>query len=126
MATDNSKLTGYLIRMMPPLRREFGQRLDVQLFLNDPTYAMDVLQKGLRSTDARFRECAEYVSKLRLGLPAEDIGEPTVFSASAYAESKPFGDSTDAPPTEPKLPKAELTEDELRARMLKKYTSGLR
>jgi hypothetical protein len=126
MATDNSKLVGYLIRMMPPLRREFGMRLDVQLFLNDPSYAMDVLQKGLKSTDVRFRECAEYVSKLRLGLPAEDIAEPTVFGASTYAESKPFVDVPDASSAESKLPKAELTEDELRARMLKKYTSGLR
>jgi hypothetical protein len=130
MATDNSKLVGYLIRMMPPLRREFGMRLDVQLFLNDPNYAMDVLQKGLRSTDARFRECAEYVSKLRLGLPAEDIGEPTVFSASTYAESKPFVDTPSepqgAPVAERKLPDAELTAEELHARMLKKYTSGLR
>jgi hypothetical protein len=130
MATDNSKLVSYLIRMMPPLRREFGQRLDVQLFLNDPSYAMDVLQKGLKSTDARFRECAEYVSKLRLGLPAEDIGEPTVFSASTYAESKPFIDAPTAPPaagpTDRNIPQAEPTEEELRARMLKKYTSGLR
>jgi hypothetical protein len=130
MATDNSKLVGYLIRMMPPLRREFGMRLDVQLFLNDPSYAMDVLQKGLKSTDARFRECAEYVSKLRLGLPAEDIGEPTVFSTSTYAESKPFTEAPSAPstaaPPDRNVLQAEPTEEELRARMLKKYTSGLR
>ena len=115
MVTDNSKPVGYLMRMMPPLRREFGQRLDVQLFLTESNYAMGVLQKGMKSQDARFRECAEYVSKLRLGLPAEDIGEPTVFSASAYAESKPFVDPAGAPLTESKLPNAELTQDELRA-----------
>jgi hypothetical protein len=125
MAMDNSKIISYLIRMMPPLRREFGQRLDVQLFLSDAAYAQDVLQKGLRSKDARFRECADYVNKLRAGLPAEDIGEPTVFGASTYAESQPFIDAP-AVANAPAAPAAELTEAELRARIMKKYTTGLR
>ncbi len=124
---DDSKIVNYLVRMVVPLRREFGQHLDVQHFLHDLDYAQDVLKKALASQDARLREYGEYVSKLRLG---PRLGQPneapvampktsskTTSSASAQAASASPAQGTST---------SELSEEELRARIMKKYTSGLR
>jgi hypothetical protein len=125
--SDDSKIVNYLVRMVVPLRREFGQHLDVQHFLHDLEYAQDVLQKALSSQDTRLREYGEYVSKLRLGprmgepsdipIPMPKIANKTPSSAPAQAPAITTAQST---------PTSELTEAELRARIMKKYTSGLR
>ena len=125
--SDDSKIVNYLVRMVVPLRREFGQHLDVQHFLHDLEYAQDVLQKALSSQDSRLREYGEYVSKLRLGprlgepsdipvpMPKTTNKTPSIAPAQAPAASSAQSTS-----------KSELTEEELRARIMKKYTSGLR
>ncbi|MFM8900825.1 MAG: hypothetical protein ACKOF9_12880 [Burkholderiales bacterium] len=112
MSSDDSKLVNLLVRMVVPLRREFGQHLDVQHFLHDLDYAQDVLQKARSSQDTRLREHADYVGKLRLGprlgeASATPISAPKVISkppASEAAARSAHGLST-----------AELTEAELRA-----------
>ena len=125
--SDDSKIVNYLVRMVVPLRREFGQHLDVQHFLHDLEYAQDVLQKALSSQDSRLREYGEYVSKLRLGprlgepsdipIPMPKTANKTPSIAPAQAPAASSAQSTS---------KSELTEEELRARIMKKYTSGLR
>jgi hypothetical protein len=125
--SDDSKIVNYLVRMVVPLRREFGQHLDVQHFLHDLEYAQDVLQKALSSQDSRLREYGEYVSKLRLGprlgepsdipIPMPKTANKTPSIAPAQAPAASFAQSTST---------SELTEEELRARIMKKYTSGLR
>jgi hypothetical protein len=60
-------------------------------------------------------------------LPAEEIREPTIFSATTYAESKPFIDAPTATPTatptaaptDRNVPQAERIEEELRAHVEK-------
>jgi hypothetical protein len=125
--SDDSKIVNYLVRMVVPLRREFGQHLDVQHFLHDLDYAQDVLKKALSSQDARLREYGDYVSKLRLGPrvgEASDIPIPMPKTAS----KTPSSIATQAPAVSAAqgAPTSELTEAELRARIMKKYTSGLR
>ena len=127
MSSDDSKIVNYLVRMVVPLRREFGQHLDVQHFLHDLDYAQDVLKKALSSQDTRLREYGEYVSKLRLGprmgvpsdipIPMPKVANKTPPIAPAQAPATSTAQST---------PTSELTEAELRARIMKKYTSGLR
>jgi hypothetical protein len=121
--SDDSKIVNYLVRMVVPLRREFGQNLDVQHFLHDLDYAQDVLKKALSSQDTRLREYGEYVSKLRLGPRLGEASESPIPAPKTV--NKPLSSEPQARQA-PTLPTAELTEAELRARIMKKYTSGLR
>lgn len=125
MSSDDSKIVNYLVRMVVPLRREFGQHLDVQHFLHDLDYAQDVLKKALSSQDTRLREYGEYVSKLRLGPRIGESGDipiPMPKTASKTPSSAPAPAASPAQSTSGSEP----TEEELRARIMKKYTSGLR
>lgn len=117
-------LMNYLVRMVTPLRREFGRNLDVQQFMHDFEYAADVLRDALRSQDPRLVDYARYVQNHLQG-PRSGHAPPTppdtaVSKApAAPAAASPGTAQAPAVPTSP-------TEDELRARILKKYTSGLR
>lgn len=117
-------LMNYLVRMVTPLRREFGRNLDVQQFMHDFEYAADVLRDALRSQDPRLVDYARYVQNHLQG-PRSGHAPPTppdtaVSKApAAPAAASPGTAQAPAAPTSP-------TEDELRARILKKYTSGLR
>jgi hypothetical protein len=120
MSLDDSEIMNYLVRMVVPMRREFGRKLDVGQFMHDFTYAAEVLEQARVSVDPRLREYALYVEKRMHGAriadstPAVPTPAPPARSAAAPA----------APAPAPAADKA--TEDELRARVLKKYTSGLR
>jgi hypothetical protein len=111
MSSADSQLMNYVVRMVVPMRREFGLSLDVRQFLRDHTYANEVLGKARASTDPRLRECVEHVEKRLLG--------PRMASAGSAAPAAPAQTPVQAEP-------AGATEEELRARMMKKYTTGLR
>src|SRR4029453_6640576 len=64
---SNSELMNYLVRMVVPMRREFGRSLDVRHFLHDLEYARDVIQQALTSQDARLLQYAKYVEQHHLG-----------------------------------------------------------
>ena len=64
---SNSELMNYLVRMVVPMRREFGRSLDVRHFLHDLEYARDVIQQALTSQDARLLQYAKYVDEHHLG-----------------------------------------------------------
>jgi hypothetical protein len=142
--SDDSKLVNYLVRMVVPLRREFGQNLDVQHFLHDLNYAQAVLKTALSSQDPRLREQAEYVSKLkfgpRVGQAAPAVTAPAATAAApGPAASIPAGmverrkirrdvpNSQFADTKPAATPDTPLSaEEEMKARIMKKYTSGLR
>jgi hypothetical protein len=120
----DSQLMNYLVRMVVPMRREFGRSLNVGQFLHDFTYAREVLDEALRSQDPRLLEYARYVERRQHGariadspLPNAPASAPTskAGAAPAAAAALPVAGTTDSP-----------TAEELRARVLKKYTSGLR
>jgi len=117
-AGDNSQLLNTLVRMVVPMRREFGRSLDVQQFMRDQGYAQTVLDEALGSRDERLREYAQQVQRHRFGprvatSPAAPAGPlPTPAPAAAVAAAP-------APAFDP-------TEAELRAKMLRRYTTGLR
>lgn len=111
---DDSQLMNYLVRMVVPLRREFGRSLDVAQFLHDFAYAKEVIDQALGSQDARLREYALYVQQRYHGPRVADSPSPEAVAAKvAAAPAAPEQDTAAA-------------EAELRAKMLKKYTSGLR
>jgi hypothetical protein len=110
----DSQLMNYLVRMVVPMRREFGRSVDVQQFLHDFAYAKDVIDQALGSQDARLREYANYVQQRYHGARVADSPPPPAASAAAEPKAAAPAASTAA------------DEAELRARMLKKYTNGLR
>jgi hypothetical protein len=112
---DNSVLN-FVIRMVVPMRREFGRSLDVQQFMRDSGYADSVLEEALTSSDPRLLDYANHVKKYMPGArPAEPPSMPTATRAAAASA-----------PAAPPAAAGEPTEAELRARMLRKYTTGLR
>jgi len=107
-----SQIMNYVVRMVVPLRREFGRNLNVGQFLHDVSYAQEVLDEALRSKDARLVEYAQYVQKCMHGPRSGGTREATPPAAKPAASPKP------APVVE--------TADEMRARVMKKYTDSLR
>jgi len=114
-AGDNSQLLNTLVRMVVPMRREFGRSLDIQNFLADSGYAEVVLTEALASQDPRLRDYATYV-KARL------MGARTASPSAPSSKAVPTPAPAPAAPTE----REELSEAEMRARVLRKYTTGLR
>lgn len=177
---SDSDFLNYAIRMVVPMRREFGRSLDVPKLMHDDVYATEVIEQAKQSQDARLRDYAHYLDSKMLGprsaaniakaLAASAPQADSKFSDSRVGRSSFFGRKSNfshtsppnsqppnsqllnsqmqnsqlqseqhgAPPTnfpQSNLPSTdspesrhgvELTEAELRARMMKKYKSGLR
>jgi hypothetical protein len=113
----DGQLMNYLVRMVVPMRREFGRQLDVRHFLHDFAYAGEVIDEALRSQDPRLVDYARYVQQRMHGPRIADTPAPPPFVATPSAPA--------APPIEPPAAAGESAE-ELRAKVLRKYTGGLR
>ena len=50
-----------LVRMVVPMRREFGCALDVQQMRHDPTYAESIVSQALTSQTQNLRDYARLV-----------------------------------------------------------------
>jgi hypothetical protein len=81
-ATDG-RLMNYVVRMVVPMRREFGRNLNVVRFLHDAEYAHEVLDEALRSGDARLLEYARYVELRLSGLRIADAAQAPVDASPA-------------------------------------------
>jgi hypothetical protein len=112
---DDSQLMNYLVRMIVPMRREFGRSLDVTQFLHDFAYAKEVIAQAQGSQDQRLRDYANYVAQRYHGPRVADSPPPAAAVPSVAGPAAP------AP-----VDGSVAEEAELRARMLKKYTDGLR
>jgi hypothetical protein len=118
----DSQLMNYVVRMVVPMRREFGRSLNVGQFLHDFSYAREVLDEALRSQDPRLLDYARYVERRMHGPRIAD----SATAAPVPAAGAPVAAAAPAPAAAPAAPSAGPTADELRARVLKKYTTGLR
>jgi hypothetical protein len=130
MNDDHSKVMNTLLRMIVPMRREFGRNLDVKHFLHDLEYRQDVISQALQSQDTRLRDYAQYVQTLMAGprMTARAPSPPAVAEKVAAAAQPSIIESmfpaTMSPPSTQAEPKSK--EDELRDQIMRKYTSGLR
>jgi len=113
---SNSELMNYLVRMVVPMRREFGRQLDVRHFLHDLEYAREVIRQALSSQDPRLLQYAKYVEDHHLG-PRNASNAPAARPAEEAAASHVPNEVA---------PSANPTAEEMRERVLRKYTSGLR
>jgi len=117
---SNSELMNYLVRMVVPMRREFGRSLDVRHFLHDLEYARDVIQQALTSQDARLLQYAKYVD-------AHHLGPRNASNAAPVPKADNAADKPVATVGKVEVPlSANPTAEEMRERVLRKYTSGLR
>ncbi len=130
MSSDDSQIMNYLVRMVVPMKREFGRRLDVGQFMRDSAYATEVIEEARGSQDPRLREYCTYVDK-RLHGPRITDSKSLPKVAAPPADSTLGPDSVlpgAKPPAEPAAPSpaGSAKGEELRAKVMKKYTSGLR
>lgn len=121
MDEPDSRFMNYVVRMVTPMKREFGRTLDVSEFFNNRPYAIEVIQQALQSKDERLRECAAYLEGKMFG-PRNSSREVKAPDAAPSATPAPAAPTTASAPAQAN----ELSEQELRARMLAKYRSGLR
>lgn len=117
---DDSQIMNYLVRMVVPMRREFGRQLNVQQFLHDFTYAREVLAEAMASSDPRLVEYARYVETRVRGPRIADTPAPAGARGAEPMAAVPANKA--APAADPASPTAQ----ELRDRVMRKYTSGLR
>ncbi len=108
---DDSETMGRAIRMVIPMKREFGVALDVPHFLHDFTYAKEVLDVACTSQDSRLLEHANYMQTKMFG--------PRNSSANLQATVQ-----ATVPPAVAEKP--EQTEADMRAALMRKYKTGLR
>lgn len=86
--SSQSLVLDTLVRMVVPMRREFGLSLDVQTFMRDSAYASEVLARALRSQVERLRTYAEQVDKQMRGTaPRPGIAAPAQPPAALPAAS---------------------------------------
>lgn len=112
-------LMNYALRMVIPIKREFGRSLDVQHFLHDLAYAKEVLEEARQSQNPKLREYAEYLGSRMMG--------PRNAAAPSPAMSQRITDEQAAKAPSPSDRKSQLSdEEEARQLMLAKYRSGLR
>jgi len=116
--SGHGDVMNYLVRMVVPMRREFGRQLDVGRFLHDHAYAREVIDQATTSRDARLLQYAKFVQQHHLGPPeAADV----VPVQSAPAETPQLSATAETPPASGSPSAAELREQ-----VLRKYTSGQR
>jgi hypothetical protein len=112
--SHHGDLLNHVVRMVTPMRREFGFALDVANVLRNVSYAREVIERAKTSQDARLREYADY---LELKIFGPRNGPATrVHKAGCPAVEPP----------EPAAKSSPELESEMRERMLRKYKSGLR
>lgn len=137
----DTEVLNNVMRLSIPLRREFSMSLDLQRFMRDATYAKEVIEQALASSDAKLRERASYLKARIFGLkgetpPKSEIGITETFFAPPPA-IKPAALAMPVPapvaatlPAESTAKSTEPAEEEseaaMRARMMSKYKTGLR
>ena len=126
-SVPDGSLLSFVVRMVIPMRREFGRSLDVQQFMRDGGYARIILDQALTSRDQRLLDYAEYVNKHMQGArsPSPAATAPPIAERPAAAQAVEAPASVDRPPTAPAA-EAESEQERLRKNVLRKYTGGLR
>ena len=87
--SQNAQVLDAVVRMVVPMRREFGCSVDVQAFMRDASYAQQVLGQALTSQVQRLRRYAEVAQGHLWSLQAA-AAVPTLVVAPV-AKSPPVG-----------------------------------
>lgn len=85
--TPQSLVLDTVVRMVVPMRREFGWSLDVMAFMRDAAYARQVIAKALESQEKRLRDYAAFVDQQMRDVLASVV-TPTVPAPVTKAETR--------------------------------------
>ncbi len=110
MAENQSEIISRAMKLVVPMRHEFGLRVNVMNLINDSTYAESVFQMASGSGNERLREEARYLQRMIFG-PREGPGVPGATGARPPAAPSPLDQSA---------------RDQALADRAAKYTRGLR
>lgn len=117
--SSGESLMNYALRMVIPIKREFGRSLDVQHFLHDLAYAKEVLDEARQSQNPKLREYAEYLNSHMLGPRHAAAPSPAVSQRIAADRTPPAAAASEGGT-------GLSAEEEAKRLMLAKYRSGLR
>jgi hypothetical protein len=118
-AFGDSGIMNYALRMVIPMKREFGRSIDVQHFLHDFAYAKEVLDEARQSQNPKLREYAEYLDSRMMGPRHVAPRAPAARQASSSENVLSSSTSSDH--------QATLNdEEEAKQLVLAKYRAGLR
>jgi hypothetical protein len=116
MSAPDSELMSYVVRMVIPIKREFGRSVDVHQFLHDLPYAKEVIELALSSNDQRLNNYAAYLDTKMFG----PRGTNTPLAAEANAAV------ADANPSKTTAQAAPAATDGDKAAAMEKYKTRLR
>jgi hypothetical protein len=63
----------HAMRLVVPMRREYGKNIDVQNFLYDLSYAREILRLAIDSKNERLKENAEQLARIVFGLQESEL-----------------------------------------------------
>ena len=109
----DSEVMSCVLRMVIPMKREFGNTLNVQQFLYDRNYASEVVAQALASKDERLKGYATYV-------------QTKLWGARGNAAPESPAAKTASPQAAETLSKESSVTDDARAQAIARYKSGLR
>ena len=72
---NTSDFITHALRIVVPMRREFGRSVNVQAMLDEPGYARDVITLAMSSTNPQVRTEAEHLQAL-LAAPRPAAAQP--------------------------------------------------
>jgi hypothetical protein len=129
-SAGDSDVVNNVMRLVIPMRREFSISLDLQRFMRDATYAKEVIEKALASSDAKLRERADYLRGKIFGVRAEVTVKPVSLMSASVPVSVPSAPVVIASVASVEPVAVPVSEEEseaaMRARMMSKYKTGLR
>lgn len=126
MNTPDSELMGYVVRMVIPLRREFGRVLDVSHFFGNQTYAAEVINEALTSQDERLHNYANYVQGKLFGPRTTHHIAGSVQRPSANGSDSLIQETTPSVAAQKIRDSSEIEVIKARKDAQAKYTMGLR
>lgn len=110
-----SELITLVMRMVVPLRHEFGKAINVERVLDDKAYALSVIELAHTSNSEQLRRYGEYLAAMIMGPRATAAFPPATAAApQAVPAAMPAAEAPD--------PEFEL----LLAGRMGKYRGGLR
>lgn len=123
----DSETMNYVVRMVIPMRREFGRSLDVPHFMHDFAYAKEVIEQAKISQNEKLREYAYLIDSRLFGPRYSGATEAATPSAPKPSKNPArLADEVISTPDVAPAPANQLTEHEMRLRMMAKYKGGLR
>jgi hypothetical protein len=130
MSNFSSDVFARAMRLVVPMRREFGKNIDVQNFLYNPTYAKEVLDMAGSSQNEKVKENVEYLGRMILGPHPSELPLPEYRSTVGDLSKKPLSISEAVAAENPGTIASNSTEStkgpSLQSELTSEYTAGAR